>query len=110
MFTKCKPMNWFQWPLFFILYMQNPWLTIEDYDDSEDADGSCFMGVFNRPPAEIAASLPRPQTPFGYPVKMALQTKFVEEYSSYSSCEVESPVIHGRPSTFFMNESLVSVF
>ncbi|EAY13977.1 hypothetical protein TVAG_491150 [Trichomonas vaginalis G3] len=88
--------------------MQNPWFDVDDFDDSEDANGSCFMGVFNRHPAEIAASLPRPSTPFGYPQRMSIQTKFSDEYSS-SSCEAESPVIHSRPQNIFQG-SLVSVF
>lgn len=89
--------------------MQNPWLAVDDYEESDEGNGFCFMGVFNRRPAEIAASLPRPQTPFGYPQRMTIQTKFAEEYSS-SSCEVESPVIQPCSHSLMMHGSLVSVF
>ena len=89
--------------------MQNPWLSVDPFDESDDTD--CFMGVFTRPPAEIAASLPRPLTPFNYPQSSIppINTK-IAEISIASSLDVESPVIHSRPQPFFMSNSLVTVF
>ncbi len=44
--------------------MDNPWISSTDSDDISipESDG-IFMGIFNRPPAEIARSLPRPINP-----------------------------------------------
>ena len=89
--------------------MQNPWLSVEE---CEEDCSDCFMGVFTRPPAEIAASLPRPLTPFYNPQSSVppIHTKLSEisPISSSSSIEVESPVIHARAQAIF--NSLVTVF
>ena len=52
--------------IFFLVVMENPWLSVDSYDsdDFEDGNSNCFLGVFNRPPSQIALSLERPQTPF----------------------------------------------
>lgn len=90
--------------------MQNPWLIVDEIDEAEDTDGTSFMGVFNRPPAEIAASLPRPMTPFADAENYSIQSKFVEEYSSSSSCDIESPAIFARSQNVNYSGSLISVF
>ena len=91
--------------------MLNPWLQVEDFDEEDDGS-DVFMGVFTRPPAEIAASLPRPPTPFNFQASPQTLPPIQTKLSSISlsrSMDVESPVIHSRPQPLFTN-SLVTVF
>lgn len=89
--------------------MNNAWLAIEDAEEDEEESG-VFMGVFNRPPAEIARSLPRPITPsfekspnFNFHPNKLQQPITSDNY-------LESPTFRNRTTGFICGRSLVSVF
>ena len=91
--------------------MQNPWLSVDEdefYDESTDT----YMGVFTRSPSEIAASLPRPQTPFFNSPNSKLptiNTKLAVESIISAQNDVESPVVHMRPQSF-LSRQMISIF
>ncbi|EAY03905.1 hypothetical protein TVAG_192040 [Trichomonas vaginalis G3] len=45
--------------------MDSIWFQVDDTESETDESGH-YMGVFNQRPEQIAAWLPRPQTPFNF--------------------------------------------
>ena len=90
--------------------MENPWLFVEDIDEPEEENGT-FMGVFNRPPSEIARSLPRPLTPSINRIPQFIfdPSKIQNQISTQDS--LESPMFDSHsPSSVTYGPQLVSVF
>ena len=87
--------------------MENPWFCVDEQEE-EEQDG-VYMGVFNRPPSEIARQLSRPLTPsFAAVPSFNFNPSKGEEIKN--EVYLESPVMEGRSSSLICGHSLVSVF
>ncbi|EAX91996.1 hypothetical protein TVAG_001660 [Trichomonas vaginalis G3] len=92
------------------LYMDSIWFQVDDSDEELEESGK-YMGVFNQRPEQIAAWLPRPQTPFTIPHKF-VPSAFMNKASieeRISRVDSEPEVISFKPHSQFRGTS-VSVY